>query len=324
MMSTPAYVRRFERVTRTLNTLSMHANGLPLHQLASRLEVDTETLREELLAYYVAELPPWVNPARQLRIEFHDGEGNDADPATATHVSAAPGQTREVGADYVSVTDLARIYRAGQDLLALEPDNAALEGALEALMGSALQGIGSRRSEWLAELAATIGQALRERRRIRITYARAWEPGVREHVVEPYRLTKTRRGWELDAGVGDQHTGTFLLSGVRTIDVLDETFVRPIDADERIAANRQLHAVDIILSQQARWVVERYAEAAEVIHEDDDEIRIRAHLLPPVEHRLGLVLIVAGPSAFVYNPTELRDVGTSLARSLLRHHRQPV
>ncbi|WP_129664690.1 hypothetical protein [Phytoactinopolyspora endophytica] len=33
----------------------------------------------------------------------------------------------------------------------------------------------------------------------------------------PFRLTTRRRGWELDAGLDDDRTGTFLLSGIRDV-----------------------------------------------------------------------------------------------------------
>lgn len=323
MSGAPGYVRRFDRVTRALNILSMHANGLPLRQLAESIDTDPEALREELRVYFAADMPLQYYPriSRPTTIRFHDADGEDAPPEEAAYVSAIPHSTLEVGADYVDVADLARIYRAGQDLLAVEPGNVDLENALDALVGTALQGIGTRRSVWLADLAARIGEALRKHRQIRIVYARAWEPGTREHVIRPYRLTKTRRGWELDAGVDDDRTSTFLLSGIRAADVLDETFSRPDDVEKRIAANRREQVVDIAVPQDRRWAVERFAESVEVINEDEDEVRLRAHLLEPVERRLALLMVVAGPSAFVYTPTHLRDVGTNFANRLLEHHR---
>jgi len=39
-----------------------------------------------------------------------------------------------------------------------------------------------------------------------------------------------------------------------------------------------------------------------------------------VRHRVGLVLLVAGPDAFVTEPADLRDAGRNLARELLAHH----
>jgi proteasome accessory factor C len=167
--------------------------------------------------------------------------------------------------------------------------------------------------------------AIDERRRVRIRYARKWEPGVVEHVIEPYRLVHTHRGWEVDAGVvgRDEYAPTFLLSGIRELDVLDETFERPADVDERIERNRREVAVTFVVPQGARWVVERHAESAEVLEEDEESVKLRANVLPPVQRRVGLVLLIAGPDAFVTEPAELRDAGRDLARELLTHHRAP-
>lgn len=329
-MSTPQYVRRFDRVTRALNELSLHAGGLPIAALAEHVGTDAATLRAELRAYFRADVDPAFSPnaIRQTGIRFHDADGADVEPAEAEFVSASPRPTEEIGADYVTVGELARIYRAGQDLLAVEPSNAALEGALNALTATVLAGLGtggSGRTTWLSDLVASVGDALRSRRRMSLTYARAWQPGVRTHVVEPYRLVKTRRGWELDAGFVENdafggRVGTFLLSGVRSATVLAAGFDRPAGVDDLIAANRRTTAVDLVTPQDSRWAVDRFSESVEVLGADEDMIRMRAHLLPPVEARLGLLLLVAGPDTWVNTPTALRDAGTALARDLLAHY----
>jgi hypothetical protein len=152
--SQPQYVYRFSRVTRALNVLAMHANGLPLNQLAESLQTDPKALREELRVYFAADMPLqyYARISRPSTIRFHDADGEDAAPEEAEYVSAIPHSAMEVGADYVSVGELARIYRAGQDLLAIEPGNADLEDALDTLTGTVLQGIGVHRSAWLAGL----------------------------------------------------------------------------------------------------------------------------------------------------------------------------
>jgi proteasome accessory factor C len=166
-------------------------------------------------------------------------------------------------------------------------------------------------------------QAARDCRRVRIVYARAWHPGVVERVIGPYQVVHTRRGWEVDAAVAgrDGAVRTYLVSGIRQLEVLDERFLRPDDADERIAANRRLQAVEVVVPQSARWAVELYAESGQLLAEDEDSVKLRAHLLRPVEQRLGLLLIAAGPDAFVVSPTELADAARTLARDLLDHHR---
>ena len=44
-------------------------------------------------------------------------------------------------------------------------------------------------------------------------------------------------------------------------------------------------------------------------------------LLPPVEHRVGLLLLIAGDDAQVLEPAGLIAAGPKLAAELLEHHR---
>jgi hypothetical protein len=70
-------------------------------------------------------------------------------------------------------------------------------------------------------------------------------------------------------------------------------------------------------------VVERHAESAEVFDEDEESVKLRASVLPPVSRRVGLVLFIVGPDAFVTEPANLRDAGRAMARELLAHQRPP-
>jgi proteasome accessory factor C len=145
-------------------------------------------------------------------------------------------------------------------------------------------------------------------------------------VVEPYRLVSTRRGWELDAGPldGSGRPRTFLLSGIRSAQVLDEPYDLPAGVDEAIEANRQEVAVELVLPQEARWVAARFAERLDVLEEDESAVKVRAHVLPPVAERIGLMLVVAGPDAFVMAPAAVEQAGAELAARLLAHHSGPA
>jgi proteasome accessory factor C len=326
----PVYVRRFDRVTQALHILSMHDGGLPLRELAAHLDVPEGTLREEIIAYYRAEIDPDLSPAafREVRMRFlaAPGDPDEVEPSQAEIVAlSSANPAADVGVTHFTATQLARVYRAGRALLALEPDNTVLEDALTTLGTTLLPGTEADSDSWLADLAARFRAAVRERRRMRIEYERDWRPGVRERVVDPYRLVHTRRGWELDAGVltadGSRRVGSFLLSGIRTAGATGETFEVPADLDAQIAANRTERAVDVVVPQDARWVVERWAESVTPLQEDEESVKLRASLLPPIDWRLGLILVTAGPDAFVVEPRELGDAGRTLARELLTHHR---
>jgi hypothetical protein len=72
--------------------------------------------------------------------------------------------------------------------------------------------------------------------------------------------------------------------------------------------------------QDRRWAVDRYAESVVVVDDDEESVKLRADLLPPVEQRLGLLLLCCGPDAFVMEPPALMAAGESMARLLLEHH----
>jgi predicted DNA-binding transcriptional regulator YafY len=330
-MTAPVYVRRFQRVTRTIDVLSHYPDGRRLADLAAELDTSEGVLREEILAYYAADatVDELGGGYREPVIEFVadpdlvDGGDDDVDPADAPYLRLRDMRpAAEVGTQFLSLGQLAQVSRAGHDLLTLDPDNTVLAEAVEALETTILAGLDPDRDGWLATTAQQIRSAIGGQRRVRIRYARTWTPGVVEHEIEPYRLVHTRRGWEVDAGVVGRHeyVPTFLLSGIREIDILEETFQRPADVDERIEHNRREVAVTFVVPQDARWIVERHAESAEVLDEDEESVKLLANVLPPVQRRVGLVLLIAGPDAFVTEPEDLRDTGSDLARELLAHH----
>ena len=154
-------------------------------------------------------------------------------------------------------------------------------------------------------------RAIHEHHKVRITYARAWEPGIIERVVEPYRLIRTRRGWELDAGPPDENgrIRTFLLNGVQAHAVLDESFDPPLDVQDLVRRHRKQVSVELVMPHDSRWAVDKYAEKVEVVEEYETSAHLRIQLLEPVAQRVGLILLAGGPTAQVAAPAELGDAG---------------
>lgn len=330
MTAVAAYARRLAALPGALAILELHPDGLPLADLAAELGVESEGLREVFLAYYRADLVELGSFAQPV-VEFFapaegeaEGEvGGDDDPATAGWVRVvARDPAHELGVDHLSAEQLGHLFTAGADLLALEPDNAALRAALGAFQAALWPVDGPAGSTWRASTAQQLHRAARDRRRVRVTYVRQWRPGSAERVVEPYRLVRTRRGWEVDAGPPDEGTAvrTFLVSGISGCVVLDEQFDPPADLDALLAAHRAPVSVELVVPQDRRWAVDRYAESVEVLDDDEESVSLRAQLLPPVEPRLGLMLLASGPEAFVMAPRALEDAGMTLARELLAHH----
>jgi proteasome accessory factor C len=319
-----AYAKRLSALPRALAILELHPSGLRLADLAADLAVKPDDLREVFMAYYLADLVE-LGSFGQPVVEFFapDADDEEVDPATAQWVRVVTRDPeQELGVDHLSAEQLGRLYEAGADLLALEPGNETLRAALDAFQAALWPVDGPAGSEWKASTAQVLHQAVQGRRRVSISYVRQWHPGVRDRVIEPYRLVRTRRGWEVDAGPADEvaPVRTYLVSGIQACAVLDGTYEPPADLDDLLAAQREPVAVELVVPQDRRWAVDRYAESVTVLADDEESVAVRAELLPPVEQRLGLVLLTCGPDAFVVQPRTLEDAGVDLATALRQHH----
>lgn len=329
---TALYARRLAALPQLLAILELHPDGLPLTELATELGIDVPALREVLLAYYRADLVE-LGLFGQPVIEFFNAETrsdeeDEPDPATAEWIRVvASDPAQELGVDHLSAEQLALLHRAARDLLALEPDNQVLRGALDSFGTALWPSADSTSGEDPREpVARDLYRAAQERRRVRIDYVRQWRPGGGSRVIEPYRVVRTRRGWEVDAGPADDiaEVRTFLVSGIGAYQLLDEHFDLPADLDQRLASHRAATPVHVVVPQERRWVVERYAEKVHVLADDEELVSLTAHLLPPLADRLGLLLLVCGPDAFVVQPEDLQDAGRVVAERLLAHHRDAI
>jgi hypothetical protein len=332
MSNVPKYVSRIARLPEVFARLAAHPDGLSLPDLAAEFDTTEAELREDLLAFYTADVGGVWGLSRPEVLEFLGSDGVTEDPGTADVVRLVSESPIDLGVEYVDAGELGRVHAAAQALLDIEPDNAELAEALDVLaqtmFGEAAGGaVGEEGGEvprvavW-NRLLPDLRHAQDEQRAVRIVYSRAWEPGVTEREIEPYRLVQTRRGWEVDAGpVDDQgRIRTYLLSNIRSVDVLDRTFVVPDDLADHLARQRATTRVRVLLPQQARWVADFYAEQVTFVEDDERDVVVDLDLLPPVEDRVGRLLLTAGPSATVLDPPALDTAGVVLAEELLLHH----
>lgn len=326
-MATPKYVERISRLPGVFEHLLAHPDGMPLRELAEDFRVDPDTLREDLLAFYSADVPSdlLLGLMRPGVLEFLGPDGEDDDPAAAEIVKISdPRSIDELGVEHVDASELALIYTAATSLLDVEPDNddlaAAIDALSETMLGEAAPD-GAGPAPW-NRLLEPVAEGQRRRLRVDIVYSRAWEVGVSERTIEPYRLVRTRRGWEVDAGPIDERgrMRTFLLSNIRDARVGDETFELPDDLERRLEEQRATTLVRVEIPQSARWAADMYAEQATVIDDRETTVELDLELLPPLEHRLGLLLLASGPEARVLEPAELADCHVTLARRLIEHH----
>lgn len=332
MSPVAVYAQRLAALPRALGILELHPQGLPLADLARELGVEPVDLREVFMAYYLADLVELDSFALPV-VEFFAPGAQDSDDTddTDTEALSTEGQwvrvlaadpEHELGVDHLTAGQLAALYEAGVDLLALEPDNATLRGAIEAFESALEPADKPLASQWGAGTAQALHRAAEEHRQVRIRYVRQWRPGSSDRVIEPYRLVRTRRGWEVDAGPADEFAAvrTYLVSGIVEHEVLDTTFAPPDDLDARLAENRAAERVELVVPQSSRWAVERFAESVTVLADDEESVSLQADLLPPVAPRLGLLLLCCGPEAFVMAPKALVEAGETTARLLLEHH----
>lgn len=323
----PKYVERISRLPGVFEHLLAHPDGMPLRQLADDFHVDPDVLREDLLAFYAADVAPdlLLGLMRPGVLEFLGPDGDDEDPLAAEIVKISdPRSIDELGVEHVDASELALIYTAATSLLDVEPDNddlaAAIDALSETMLGDAAPD-GAGPAPW-NRLLEPIAEGQKRRVRVDIVYSRAWEVGVSKRTIEPYRLVRTRRGWEVDAGPIDERgtMRTFLLSNIREAHVGDETFELPDDLDRRLEEQRATTVVRVEIPQSARWAADMYAEQVTVIDDRETAVELELALLPPLEHRLGLLMLAAGSDARVLEPGDLAGCHVALARRLAAHH----
>jgi proteasome accessory factor C len=332
MTAAPLYAQRIARLPRAFEMLTAHPDGLRLATLADALGTTPELLREDLLAFYAADVSPdlLMGLSRPDVLEFLGVDGDDdVDPNQAEVVRILhPGQAGELGVEHVDASELALIYTAALALLEIDPDDGDLAAAIDVLAETMFGGKPRNPVSTAQEDAAleVLAEGQRRARRVEIVYSRAWDAGVTERLIEPYRLVKTSRGWEVDAGPvdADGELRTFLLSGIRQARLTDEPFDVPGDLPRLLDAKRATQVVRVELPQSARWAADMYAERVVEVEDCELSVVLDVEVLPPVRHRVGVLLLASGPTARVIEPAELSTCGTELARALLDHHGRAV
>ena len=307
--------------------LLAHPDGVPLATLADEVGVPADELREDLLAFYTADplendrmLGLWRPPV----LEFLGPDGDpEVEPGEAERVRAVNHRpTEELGVEYVDASELALVHTAAVALHDVEPDPdlaAAIDVLTETMVGTPA---GQPEPPAWNQPLRPLQEAQRHRHAVRIVYSRTWQHGVSTRVIHPYRLVQTRRGWEVDAGPPDSagRLRTFLLSGIRAVESLEQPFDLPDDLPALLDAQRATTTVRMVLPHGSRWAADMYAETVTVLRADEDDAELELELLPPIADRVGMLLLAAGSGAFVLEPAELADAGAVLAEELLIHH----
>jgi len=323
-VSTPKFVQRVARLPELLAVLSAFPDGLSLRDLAERFDTDPETIEQDLTSLHELESWGWTfDIFRKPVIELVQPEDETDSPTESTVVRLVGEGSPRLGVEHVSPGDLAMVYAAGVALLETEPDDTHLKEALTVLAETmyGVPGPEQHIGTWNRFLPA-LQDAVELRRRVRIVYSRAWREGVIERVIEPLRLVQTRRGWEVDAGPAgpEGNLRTYLLSNVRDLKLLDETFEPPSDVETRLLQQRTTTTVRMVLAQDARWAADMYAEQVDVVREDEEEFEADLELLPPASERVALLMLASGPRTRVTDNTSYLPDAIEVVMDLLRHH----
>jgi proteasome accessory factor C len=317
------FVNRVATLPRIIEVLSYHG-VVPISSVATEVGLKEQEVRDLLRRYYVSE-DPRTRIGLPPPIAFLDDRGEEAEPAEATCVRLQGDYADEdLAFDYTPMAYIAKAYRIARDQSYLDPDNALLRSAVEKLRATLDPEMGTTAPTGEAALSpAEWYRAAVDHRRVRLLYARAWRPGTTERVIDPYRVVRTRRGWEVDAGPPDEdgRLRTFLLTGVVDAEVLDETFDPPADVVDLLVAQRRTTRVRFSVPEEKVWVVERQAERADRVDSDGQATIVDAELLEPVHDRIATILVISGADARVLDdPVTGGDAGALLARRLLQHH----
>lgn len=326
------YVQRLGRIFEALQILDLYPQGVAVADLAELLGCSEDDVRLELNALNAgSELGPeraggfvlFLGPGWDAEGDFDELDDDtayvDARDAVAVRLYG-PDPRRGVGG--LSVSELGAVWEAAEDLARVEPGNEPLARVVAELRSRWLPGV---TDVWRPSMAGRyiqeLSDAVAQHRRVWIRYERLWQPGVIERVIDPYELVRTHRGFEVDAGPVDDNGSirSYVVDEIRDLRVTEESFIPPENSEALCRAHRATTTVKVVVPRDREWTAEYFAEQV-VVEDRDDDVQLRLELLEPVAQRLGLIVLQAGPDAFVGSPAELADSAAEVAARLWSHH----
>lgn len=171
-----------------------------------------------------------------------------------------------------------------------------------------------------AEVSRTLSEAIAGHRLVRIVYYKSNEDQFSERTLEPYALTNGREGWYVatfDPNKADVRH--FRLDRIKTVEVLDETFVPRPEVDAAAAVDGWLRTGEVEASHTARlWISPERArwlrEERPVAEELADGAIVVEWPYKGTDYLVAAVLEEAGDAA-VLEPAEAREaVAAAVAR----------
>ena len=344
-MAQARYVERLGRVFEALQVLDCYRRGISIVDLATILGCRPQDVVADLRALnagtdlgvpgvtifveFLAWLPDALVDSAAATPEEPDELFVAPEQAVAVRLPPEFGGSRSATAASsvfgggLSLSEVGAVLMAAEDLMRTDPGNEAMSRVVAALRTAWLPGVTEVwRSSHERLYEAELRRACVERFRVWIRYERVWEPGIVEHVIEPYALVRSHRGFEVDAGPVRENgrIRTYLVNQIRELRVLTDVFQRPADSDTLCAENRRTTPVRIVVPRDRTWAAEYLSEIVTEVQSDEADAELRVELMEPLNDRAGLLVLQAGPGAFISEPPELADTAEATARRLLAHH----
>ena len=256
---------------------------------------------------------------------FFGPDGALADPNDAEIVKVLDARgADELGVEYVDASELALIYTAARALQEIDGRPGPRRSRRRARRDD-VRRQSDRRSDARRRgtgCSSRSRSAARAGGRAHRLLPRLGRRGPRARSSSLTGWSQTGRGWEVDAGTSEQRGEAAHLHRrqLREAELFDETFELPEEMPQLLEAKRATSRVRVELPQSGRWAADMYAESVTVVDDQETTAVLDIDLLPPLEHRLGLLLLAAGAEARVVEPVELGGAAANLAEKLLLHH----
>lgn len=289
--------------------------GASLSEAADALGVDPATVREDLKTLDFTGVPG-LGGGHVLEVALY---GDRVVLRMADELSSPLRPTaREALQLVLSLSGVAELL--GDELPALRSALAKIRDALGVPESTAAHG--GADAPWLAE----VHRAVRDGRRVRITYRGRRDDRPRPRTVDPWALRVRDGHWYLqgrDADAGALRT--FRLDRAREVTVLDQPRAAgpPAGGDADLPEPVYVPGpedvrVEVVLEPGGRWV----ADAVSVEHREElDGGRLRAVFRTDAPDHVARLLLAAGPDVRRIDPPGMADRVRGLAAAALERYR---
>jgi proteasome accessory factor C len=305
--------RTVSRLARILGLIPfvLERSSADVEEVLERFGYTPEQLSRDLDTVFVCGLPGY-GPGDLMEAYIDEDE---------VIIDAADYFTR---APRLTPTEALGLLAAGMAVIGMGEETPVLDSAVKKLAKVLMPGAETALAiDTLDETehVAALRQAARDGRVVRITYRSVGREQTTERDIEPWVVFHTMGRWYVIGHcrlVDDQRT--FRVDRIRSAQVLEETFTRPLTVPEPgvgySPSDGDVSCV-IDLSPRAAWVLEYYP--VEVVEEVEGRTRVR-FWAPDPEVAARLLIRLGATAALVEGP-EVGDRLRQLGESLLATYR---